>query len=637
MDAREGAALLPDLPAIAAAAPAPRVVRPVFSNPATPAPPGPLSMQAIPAFTRRVRIASAAAIGVLALAIAAPAVGETTLSTLGYRVVDAEYSAGLERIVMVSHTPPALRVHDPLTAEDLAVPLPLAPTSVSVAPDGLYAAVGHDGWVSYVDLRRGELLKSIRATADVFDLVLAGNGFIYVFPAEDQWVGIHVIEIATGSETLSAGRGIYEDTHARLHPSGAVIYGATNGGSPTDIEKYSIATGTAEFLYDSPYHGEYPMCGNLWIAEDGLRIFTACGRVFRSSGLRAEDMRFGGRFRDAPSVRDAVHSSEAGQILVVANGTPDADRVIQIYDEQFLARQGTLPLPDFVLPSGRYGAHARFVFFNGNGSRRFAIVEADAAAGGAFAVVTFDGPTLDRLATNPSALGGATADAVTPGSPVLLTVTVSPGTHPASTGLSAFADLTTLGGAGSQPMFDDGTHGDSAAGDLVFSLETTVPAGTPPGVRFVPLHVKDAQARSTSIALTVTVAAPGASQDGFAWLKYRVLDAEYSAALEKIVMVSEAPPRLHVYDPIAATEKTVLLPAIPTSVSVAPDGLHAAVGHDRSASYVDLQSRQVLKTTQCPSWPAMWCSRATDTSTSSLNRGRRHTSTPSRSRPVSRP
>ena len=43
-------------------------------------------------------------------------------------------------------------------------------------------------------------------------------------------------------------------------------------------------------------------------------------------------------------------------------------------------------------------------------------------------------------------------------------------------------------------------------------------------------------------------------------LAHRVLDAEYSKALDAIVMIDEGPHALYVYDPVAKTEKKVLLP-----------------------------------------------------------------------------
>jgi len=81
-------------------------------------------------------------------------------------------------------------------------------------------------------------------------------------------------------------------------------------------------------------------------------------------------------------------------------------------------------------------------------------------------------------------------------------------------------------------------------------------------------------------------------------LAHRVLDAEYSKALDAIVMLDEAPNALYVYDPVARTEKKILLPLPGTSVGVSPDGLTAVVGHNAFVTRVDLVAGSIIKT-----WP----------------------------------
>ena len=112
--------------------------------------------------------------------------------------------------------------------------------------------------------------------------------------------------------------------------------------------------------------------------------------------------------------------------------------------------------------------------------------------------------------TDPTGVGAANPSTVAPGDTTLLTVTVTPGTNPTSTGLGVAADLSAIGGSATQGFFDDATHGDVAAGDNVFSFSATVDAGTTAGAKSLPATVADAQTRSstTSIALSVVPAGP---------------------------------------------------------------------------------------------------------------------------------
>ena len=315
------------------------------------------------------------------------------MAPLAHRVLDAEYSKTLDAIVMIDEGPNALYVYDPVAKTEKQVLLPLAASSVSVSPDGLFAAVGHNAYVSYVNLTTGTLVTSLPVAADVGDLVLAGNGYVYVFPRVDQWVTLHSVVIATGVETTAST--IRAGTRARLHPGGVAMYGANNGLSPSDIERYSIDGGTASLLYDSPYHGDYAMCGDLWFSEDGARIFTACGNVFRATSTQATDMTFAGALEATTSVRHLAESAAAGEILAVPGvsyfGTGHEDESILVFAADFLTRRPSVAVSPFITEAGTFAGHGRFVFWSADASHRFALVQADAGSAMLkdFAVLSF--------------------------------------------------------------------------------------------------------------------------------------------------------------------------------------------------------------------------------------------------------
>ncbi len=104
----------------------------------------------------------------------------------------------------------------------------------------------------------------------------------------------------------------------------------------------------------------------------------------------------------------------------------------------------------------------------------------------------------------------ASPSALRAGHDTLLTVTVTPGTNPVSTGLAVVGDLSAIGGAAAQPFFDDGNalHGDLTAGDNVFSFRATVANGTGPGAKSLPVTISDAQSRTGTTAIALTVQPP---------------------------------------------------------------------------------------------------------------------------------
>ncbi|MCH8206485.1 MAG: hypothetical protein IH956_05720 [Chloroflexi bacterium] len=241
-------------------------------------------------------------------------------------------------------------------------------------------------------------MKTVEVSTDVLDVVLGGNGYVYAFPRTDQWETIRSINTGTETETQSTGNSIRAGTFAKLHPDGTTIYGTDNGISPDDVEKYEIAGGTAAYLYDSPYHGDYSVCGDLWISEDGLRVFTRCGNVFRSSGDRNADMTYNGSLSELKMIEHMDHSLAVNKVVAiptccVAKFRPglqrsslsdmieDVDAQIQIYAYDFLTLETSIDLPPFVVADTTYSAHGRFVFFSSDGNAIFVVAQADEQSG----------------------------------------------------------------------------------------------------------------------------------------------------------------------------------------------------------------------------------------------------------------
>src|SRR5581483_1660115 len=309
------------------------------------------------------------------------------LLPLPFRVIDAEYSPTLDAIVAVADDPYALRIFR-IPAQTLTTVLLEHPaTSVSVSPDGNYAAVGHDGFISYVNLVDGVLVKTLNVSTDVLDIVLAGNGYVYAFPRRDQWQTLRCVNIATNTETQHTGNQLYAGTVGRLHPGGSWIYAADNGLSPSDIEKYDTTGGTARYVSDSPYHGNYAMCGNVWFSDDGTRIYTPCGNVFRSTGDSTTDMRYVGAFDRDTRIRWAAHSTAFGSVAILPSyqggygAPPRTDQEIHYYTPDFLTFQGSSLLPSMNNGGTAWQTRGRWHFFSPDGVRQHTIVQADASSG----------------------------------------------------------------------------------------------------------------------------------------------------------------------------------------------------------------------------------------------------------------
>ncbi len=107
----------------------------------------------------------------------------------------------------------------------------------------------------------------------------------------------------------------------------------------------------------------------------------------------------------------------------------------------------------------------------------------------------------------------ASPNVVSPGGNMLLTVTVIPATTPPSTGVTVTGDLSSIGGAATQPFFDNGTNGDVAAGDNVYSFLAVLPTNTTGGTKTITAVAADAQGRNVPLTQVITVNAPLPGED----------------------------------------------------------------------------------------------------------------------------
>jgi hypothetical protein len=301
---------------------------------------------------------------------------------INHVVVDAEYDRNNDVIVTASDGPARLNVLDPEAETLLSVDLARAPTSVSIHPDGNSAAVGHNGFMSLVDLTTLTVTQVYNVSADVFDIVLAANGWAYAIPGGTGWTDIRCIELATGIESPSTGFSVNPGTVMRLHPSGDYIYGADNGISPSDAEKYDIRAGIAAYLYDSPYHGDFAFSGNLWLNEDGSKMFTRSSNVFRLSEIVAEDMIYDGQLPNADPVEALVHSASAGRVFVIQGGTFSVDPrpEVLVYSDDFFVFHEARTLPRFFVernPSEDINDNSfgEYVFVNSTGTRLYILAK----------------------------------------------------------------------------------------------------------------------------------------------------------------------------------------------------------------------------------------------------------------------
>lgn len=278
-------------------------------------------------------------------------------SIIDSNLVDAEYSSRLDLVVCVCSAPNRLVIFKPETEDKSVFSLNKIPTCVSVSPDGEYAAVGHDAMISYVDLKERCLRDEYDLSTIADDIVLGGNGYAYSFPSLNQHTRIYCTNLTSRGEKL--GGSIYQNTKAKMHPSRNYMYCARNHVTSSGIERFDVDSDSTTFGYETQ-QGNYDYNGDLWISEDGSRLFSKQGYVFTSDSVQNRDMLMVGKFKC--TITWLTHSSRLNCVALLPNANQ-----ISFYNPTDSIAIGTVSLATMVQSDSWTSPAGKFAFFGQDG------------------------------------------------------------------------------------------------------------------------------------------------------------------------------------------------------------------------------------------------------------------------------
>ena len=159
-------------------------------------------------------------------------------------------------------------------------------------PSTMKIAIAHSSYVTFYDVISEDMNTINVPITTVTSIVYCGNGFVYLYPEEDQWVDIYQVSV-NGSDLCSSWDA-YERTFARVNQFyDTSIYALTPGVSPTQIYKYDVSGSTSNACSmsksGSPYWGDYTMSEPFWFSYDGSVIFMNTGLVLHSTDNENDD------------------------------------------------------------------------------------------------------------------------------------------------------------------------------------------------------------------------------------------------------------------------------------------------------------------------------------------------------------
>lgn len=490
-------------------------------------------------------------------------------NSLPYRPVAAEYSEQLDRIILVSENPNSLHIYNPANNQNQSVPLSHAPLSLAITPDKVHAVIGHDRFITYVDLQKRTVI-SVHEIPDTAPVVTASDSWAYVISSRTSQ-STFSINLQTG-EIISSHRNVTAAT-ARFNSSTSSIYGTKDGIYPNDIWEFHVEGGKISSEGIPVYFGNVCVQGLLWFSSDEKRIYNGCGTVFHASQNLSLDRHY---FSSIPNTKDIAafaESEKLKRIAVIETDTSYSENSInsdkiKVFNNQYFSPTGEFVLPQTVVGGNSFSSKGKWIFFNSASTSLHIIMQVDERSG-----------LLDNFVTH-----------------------TVPMDTPQHCGASFSSTSMSINWTNQSHSIE--VKAPSSCVHLAYTNDPwiQIPAGLGAGdtnLSFITQTNPNPSMRTGRIMVgnsILIIHQQGASATGnVSILGYNVIDAEYSKQTDKIILTSDHPDQLIIYSPSDKSERTVALVQKPVSLSVYPDGSYAAVGHDGLISYVNLKTATIEK------------------------------------------
>lgn len=295
-------------------------------------------------------------------------------------IVDAEYDRVNDRIIALSDQN-SLLIIDPQSQTISTIDLGMPGVRVSLSPDSNTAVVGHIAALSHIDLNTSSVTKQIGLPFEVFDIVMGPKSWVYISQLKRDFYNLYNINIDTEEQGWSYSVIVDNQSRLKSHPSGKFIFAANTFVSPSNVDKIDITQGKASGNYSTPYHGDYPFAGDIWVADDGLQFFSRGGYAFTISDNRTFDMTNIGRLTADHYFATIAHSSKNSKIYGIYSSRvrhPAHNVTADVLAKYNLSYQllEEVKLPSFLTidTNGQYqiiNSHAQFSFFNNEGNKYY--------------------------------------------------------------------------------------------------------------------------------------------------------------------------------------------------------------------------------------------------------------------------
>lgn len=193
-------------------------------------------------------------------------------------IIDAVFNKNTNTLYYVTSAPNKFIAYD-VTAKTILheIALSKAPTCFAITEDWTKAAVGHNGFLSAIDLSNNSITSTFTLDYSVNDIAWAENTWFSFTQNGGSFSSLHWINTADGTRYDDTDKySLDGSTLIKKVPNQPYLIATRGGTSPSGFFAYDIARKSKK----SYSHMDLT---NFWMSEDGVYIFAKNLNVYRTT------------------------------------------------------------------------------------------------------------------------------------------------------------------------------------------------------------------------------------------------------------------------------------------------------------------------------------------------------------------
>ncbi len=301
---------------------------------------------------------------------------------IDFHIVEAEYNNKNNSLVMISSDKKkSLIVFYPETGKSESIAFPLTPTTFAIHPDGKRAIVGHNAYISIVNLegtdgKPEKLGESFPVGFNVRSIIPTESNTVFVVPSYNSNGNVLLRSVDIQERRENNGSDIAmpitkNNAVLKKQPGQPFVYLVNNDDSVSILSIKEKTLGDSETFSFSQM---YTVREDLWFSEEGNRIFTKSSGIFSTPTSEEGTVGYRGSFEKVGRIKQMTHSTKCKKAVIISE---ENDKAIKTFSEPFYSFLSEITMPSLFFNNREIVNSADFLFFKNTGEKVYIILNAE--------------------------------------------------------------------------------------------------------------------------------------------------------------------------------------------------------------------------------------------------------------------